>query len=330
MTRVRLTYDLVRAPPGAPERVDHPALYAAMLEQVTWADAHGFDAVCLGEHHGASNGYLCSPMIAAAVAAGRTTRLGIRLTALILPLHDPVRAAEDLATLDLVSEGRLLPVIGAGHQAGEFEAVGKRIGDRARLVEEYVAVLRRALGGEPFEWQGRRRRVTPRPVQDPLPIWLGGNSEAAARRAARIADGFMPAVPGLFATYRVECERLGRTPCEEEVGLPLFYLGLAEDPDDAWAKLGPYLVGGANFYMGLVGCPADPESFRAFSSAEALRASGLVAIWTPDECVDRARAMGPQGVLTLWPLFGGTPPELAWPSIELMAKRVIPQLAGAT
>ena len=121
MTRVRLTYDLVRAPPGAPERVDHPALYAAMLEQVTWADAHGFDAVCLGEHHGASNGYLCSPMIAAAVAAGRTTRLGIRLTALILPLHDPVRAAEDLATLDLVSEGRLLPVIGAGHQAGEFE-----------------------------------------------------------------------------------------------------------------------------------------------------------------------------------------------------------------
>jgi alkanesulfonate monooxygenase SsuD/methylene tetrahydromethanopterin reductase-like flavin-dependent oxidoreductase (luciferase family) len=328
MTRVRLTYDLVRASARAPLRTDHAALYAAMLEQVGWADAHGFDAVCLGEHHGAANGYLSSPMVAAAAVAGRTQRLGIRLTALILPLHDPVRAAEDLATLDLASAGRLLPVIGAGHQAAEFEAVGKRIGDRARLVEEYVAVLRRAFTGEPFEWQGRRRRVTPRPFQDPLPIWVGGNSEAAARRAARIADGFMPALPGLFAAYRAECERLGRTPCAEEAGLPLFYLGLAEDPDEAWAKLGPYLLGGANFYMGMVGNPADPESFSAFPSAEALRASGMIAIWTPDECVARARSLGPQGVLTLWPLFGGTPPELAWPSIELMAKQVIPRLAS--
>jgi alkanesulfonate monooxygenase SsuD/methylene tetrahydromethanopterin reductase-like flavin-dependent oxidoreductase (luciferase family) len=327
MTRVRLTYDLVRAPADAPARPDHAALYTAMLEQVSWADAHGFDAVCLGEHHGASNGYLCSPIVAAAAAAGRSRRLGIRLTALILPLHDPVRAAEDLATLDLASAGRLLPVIGAGHQAAEFEAVGKRIGDRARLVEAYVAVLRRAWSGEPFEWEGRRRRVTPRPCQDPLPIWLGGNSEAAARRAARIADGFMPAMPGLFETYRAECQRLGRTACTEEVGLPLFYLGLAEDPDDAWAKLGPYLLGGANFYMGMVGSPADPESFRAFPNAEALRASGMVAILTPDECVERARALGPRAVLTLWPLFGGTPPELAWPSIELMAKQVIPRLA---
>ena len=330
MTRVRLTYDLVRAPAGAPARADHAALYAAMLDQVAWADAHGFDGVCFGEHHGAANGYLCAPMVAAAAAAGRSRRLEIRLSALILPLHDPVRAAEDLAALDLASAGRLLPVIGAGHQAAEFEAVGKRIGDRARLVEEYVAVLRRAFSGEPFEWNGRRRRVTPRPCQDPLPIWLGGNSEAAARRAARIADGFMPAVPGLFPTYRAECERLGRTPCTEEVGLPVFYLGLAEDPDDAWAKLGPYLLGGVNFYMGLVGCPADPESFRAFPSAEALRASGLAAILTPDECVERAHALGPQGVLSLWPLFGGTPPELAWSQVELMAKQVIPRLAAAT
>src|SRR5207249_2051928 len=150
-------------------------------------------------------------------------------------------------TLDLVSAGRLLPVIGAGHQVAEFAAVGKQLGDRARLVEEYVAVLRRAFRGEPFEWEGRQRRVTPRPCQDPLPIWLGGNSEAAARRAARIGDGFMPAMPGLFATYRAECERLGRTACAEEVGLPLFYLGLAEDPDEAWAKLGSYLLAGVNF-----------------------------------------------------------------------------------
>jgi hypothetical protein len=77
----------------------------------------------------------------------------------------------------------------------------------------------------------------------------------------------------------------------------------------------------------MVGNPADPESFVAFPDAEALRASGMVAILTPDECVERARALGPQGVLTLWPLFGGTPPELAWPSIELMAKQVIPRLA---
>jgi hypothetical protein len=108
MTRVFLTYDLVRAGADAPARPDHPALYAAMLDQVAWADAHGFGGVQFGEHHGASNGYLSAPIVAAAAAAGRTRRLEIRIAALILPLHDPGRAAGG-ASLPPGSRGPCIP-----------------------------------------------------------------------------------------------------------------------------------------------------------------------------------------------------------------------------
>src|SRR4051812_3445368 len=89
-------------------------LYSAMLEHVAFADRHGFDRVLFSEHHDADDGYCPSPLVAAAAAAARTRRLKIRIQALILPLHDPLRVAEDAAILDIVSGGRLEIVIGAG------------------------------------------------------------------------------------------------------------------------------------------------------------------------------------------------------------------------
>ena len=94
MTMLGLRYDL-RAPDFA--GVSHAELYAACLEQCAWADARGFDVVALSEHHGVDDGFMAAPVTLAAAIAGRTRRLQINIAAVLVPLHDPVRLAEQLA-----------------------------------------------------------------------------------------------------------------------------------------------------------------------------------------------------------------------------------------
>src|SRR5690606_11944866 len=85
-------------------------LYRVALEQIAFVDQHGFDAAVLSEHHGVDDGYLPSPLAMAAAVAARTERVGIIIAALLVPLHDPVRLAEDLATVQVLSGGRLSAV----------------------------------------------------------------------------------------------------------------------------------------------------------------------------------------------------------------------------
>ena len=103
-----MRFDL-RAPPWGASPV---RLYRASLDMAAWADDLGFDLIRISEHHAAEDGYCPSPFVLAAAIAARTQRARLRLNALILPLRDPVRVAEDLAVLDLVSAGRIEAVIG--------------------------------------------------------------------------------------------------------------------------------------------------------------------------------------------------------------------------
>ena len=196
-----LSYDM-RAPDfGAPAR----DLYAAALDQVAWADELGFDVVGLGEHHASPDGYDPSPLILAAAMGARTKRIRLRTSVVLLPLYDPVKLAEDAAVVQLATGGRLLLGVGGGYRPAEFELFGKRLEDRWRVIGETIAFLRKAWTGEPFEWQGRQCRVTPRP-DPPPPILLGGGSAAAARRAAHIADDWFPPLePALWPPYREAC-----------------------------------------------------------------------------------------------------------------------------
>jgi alkanesulfonate monooxygenase SsuD/methylene tetrahydromethanopterin reductase-like flavin-dependent oxidoreductase (luciferase family) len=193
MALFSLRYDL-RCPPFASATPQELAETA--IEQCAWADALGFVSVTLSEHHGSDDGYLPSPLVLGGAIAARTRNLRLILGALIAPLHDPVRLAEDLAVLDLMSGGRVIPVLAGGYVAEEFRAFGRQLSERAELMDEIVPFLERAWTGEPFEHRGRTVRVTPRPAQQPRPpIWLGGSSRAAARRAARLADHFLPSLP---------------------------------------------------------------------------------------------------------------------------------------
>src|SRR5689334_17028474 len=165
MTRIGIRYDL-RVPPFA--TTTHAEMYAACLDQCAWADEHGFDFATVSEHHGVEDGYLPAPVTLAAAIAGRTRQMAISIAAVLIPLHDPVRLAEELAVLALASGGRVSVVAGLGYRPDEFEMAGVDRKARGRLTEEYVDVLRKAWTGEPFEWRGRMVRVTPVPPSAPM------------------------------------------------------------------------------------------------------------------------------------------------------------------
>jgi alkanesulfonate monooxygenase SsuD/methylene tetrahydromethanopterin reductase-like flavin-dependent oxidoreductase (luciferase family) len=146
MIMVGLRYDL-RVPPFG--NATHEDLYRACLDQAAYGEEHGFHTVVLSEHHGVSDGYMSAPLTLAAAIAGRTRRIMINIAAALVPLHDPVRFAEQVATIQLVSGGRLSFVAGAGYRAEEFEMAGIERKQRGRLLEEYVGVMRKAWSGEP-------------------------------------------------------------------------------------------------------------------------------------------------------------------------------------
>jgi len=323
MTYLVLKYDL-RAPAfGTPT----PELYRAAIEQCAWADRQGFGTLMLAEHHGSEDGYLPSPVALGCAIAAVTERMRIRVQAMILPFHDPLRLAEDLAVLDQISGGRAEITAAGGYVPAEFAMFGVDLKDRGRLVEESIQTLRQAWTGEPFDYRGRPARVTPRPVQSELPIALGGASRAAARRAARLeAAAFIPAMPELHELYADECSRLGRQPAPPEVMGPVF-LHVAEDPEAAWARIAPHALHETNAYgRWMQDSMGDQATYKPVEDAEALRRSGAYQVVTPEECLRIARELGPGGRLALHPLMGGMDPELGWESLRLVADRVLPHL----
>ena len=323
MTLFALRYDFRCSAGGASSQ----ELLAAALEQCEWADRNGFVSVTLSEHHGSPDGYLPSPMVVAGAIAARTQNIRLMLAALIAPLHDPVRLAEDLAIVDVISNGRLIPVLAAGYVESEFEMFGARLDERARVMDEIVPFLERAWTGEPFEHGGRELCVTPRPVQRPRPpIFMGGSSAAAARRAARLADHFLPSTPELFELFRAVRRALGTPDPGPLTATTGNFLHVAEDPDAAWAEIAPHALHEMNAYGRWSQAAGTSSPFRPVEDADELRATGAYPVLTPDEAIARARALGPSGTVMLHPLMGGMSPDLSWQSLRLIEAKVIPAL----
>jgi alkanesulfonate monooxygenase SsuD/methylene tetrahydromethanopterin reductase-like flavin-dependent oxidoreductase (luciferase family) len=296
-----ISYDM-RAPAfGAPAR----ELYAAALDQVAWADALGFDSVGLGEHHGSPDGYNPSPLILASALGARTKRILLRTAVVLAPLYDPIKLAEDAAVTQLATHALLLLGIGGGYRPSEFESFGKQLADRWRAVGETIEVLRLAWTGEPFTWQGRRCQVTPRP--DPLPpILLGGDTAAAARRAARIADGWFPPLePKLWPPYRDECLKLGKPdPGEYPKQGPIF-LWICKDTEKSWEQLVPHVLHQLRSYsewtIEAYGKPSGPYAKQV--TAETIRKSPAYQVLTPEGALALAESLGTNSVLYLNPLL---------------------------
>lgn len=320
---VQLSFNLVSSPSG----MRKPDLIAVALEQVAWADDKGFDIVEMAEHHGSDCGYLPSPIVLGAAFAARTKNMRLCPT-VVAPFYDPVRLAEDLCMLDNISDGRVEVIVIGGWVPSEFEMYGVSANDRGPLIEKTLEVLRCAFDGRPFEFDGRRGRVTPKPASPQGPkIFIGGGVKATARRAAQYGDGFFPMThaTGYASLYRELCAEFGKEP-GPVINCPVQNIHLAHDPDQAWAKIAGYAMECNNFYTNAAQATTQDLPLQDAESVDELRRQGLFPVMTPDECIAYCRAL-PEGTrIMLQPVLGGMPPEISWESLELWANAVLPAL----
>ena len=299
--------------------------YKATVDMAAYADEHGFDIVTLEEHHGADNGWSPSPLITAGLIFGRCPRISISLSALLVPLHDPLRIAEDIAVLDLASGGRFSFIAGLGYRPSEYAQHGKSWADRGKLMDEALEVMLKAWTGESFEYRGTTVKVTPRPLTQPHPfVMVGGTSKPAARRAARLGLPLSPAasIPELEAYYYEQCKEHGTQGFCSSPMEGFFHTFVHEDPDQAWATLGKHFLHEATTYAGWQTPDIKSAVHSHATTAEELRAEGIYRVLTPDECV----ALGADAVFALHPLIGGMPIDDAWQSLTLFAEKVAPRL----
>lgn len=307
-------------------------MYAEYLAQIERAEAAGFGSVWLTEHHFCEDGYTPSPLVIAGAIGARTSRMRIGTNLIVLPLHDPVRIAEDAATLSLLTGGRFDLGVGIGYRQLEFEAFGRELKHRPSLMEDAVEVIRRGWRGEPVNYHGKRHSlgdlaITPRPEAVPG-LYIGGMVEPAIERAARIGDGFLSTGGIGLDEYVAALERQGRDPAEGRIVLGCWAL-VTDDPQAEAERAGPHALYQANEYIRW-GAFGPPDQVPPFPDAATALDQGLYEIWTPAEAVDKLSALMeryPQIVdIHFWAQLPGEPASSGDRRIEVMAEKVLPQL----
>lgn len=167
---------------------------ARVAEQLGFADLWVSDHVCHPAAQTYPSPYLLDPLLTLGWGGAVTDRIGLGTSVLVLPLHEPLWTAKALASLDVMSGGRLTVAVGAGWSAAEYAAVGQAFHDRGARLDEIIDVLRTCWRDDPASFEGRHYRfhdirVVPQPAR-PIPLWVGGGSEAALRRGIAKGDGF--------------------------------------------------------------------------------------------------------------------------------------------
>ncbi|MSV88534.1 MAG: LLM class flavin-dependent oxidoreductase [Actinobacteria bacterium] len=323
-----MIFDLRHPPEFATSGRD---LYRAALDMCRWADERGFARIGLGEHHQAPDGYLPTPLLVASAIGACTRAVRVRISILLAPLYDPIRLAEEIAVADLCLGGRLDVGLGVGYVEDDFVMFGVDYRRRGRLLDELVPILRQAFTGEPFEYRGTTVRVTPRPVQDPMPLFIGGASKRGIERAVQLGDGyFPPGMPAGWRRYRRRLLELGRTdPGDYPQRGPIFLWVTTEPKEEVWARLAPHMRHQIDSYAawttGAYGRPSGP--FVPSRDIDSLRQGGAYDVVTPDEAIELAQRLGPEGELTFNPLLAGIDPGAAWKMLELVDREVLPALA---
>lgn len=188
----------------------------AVMEIAAAAESAGFDNVSVTEHPFPEDEWMrtgghhaLDPFVALSFAAAATTRLRLQTNLVVVPYRNPFLCAKSVASLDRLSRGRFVFGVGAGYLAPEFEALGVDFSNRNELTDEYLQAMKRAWSEEGITAKGsgyaaEGHTAKPNPDQMPHPpIWIGGNSKRAIRRAVELADGWMPMVtPEKFSARR--------------------------------------------------------------------------------------------------------------------------------
>lgn len=328
-------YSSIADPPSGENlalRVDEVVAEAKLAESV------GFDSCFFGEHHQDRDGFLPSPLIVSAAVAAQTTTLNLGTSVILLPLHHPVHLAEDVITLDIVSRGRFILGVGLGYQPVDFRTFDIAIEQRVSRFEEEIEIIRQCWSGERFSFSGEHFNlddltITPKPYSDPPPpLWIGASRTPGARRAGRIADGFVagPSTDlentiALTSAYQRAAEDAGKEPV-----LCLMRDGwVAPTRAEAERVYGPEVIDAYKYYWrnGL-------NEFRQYTEESQINIDNLgpdrLILGEPQEVVDEfhrwKEATGADYfLLRLRHAHSGGPPhERIMEAIQLFGEEVIP------
>lgn len=317
-------FDLRNPPRWA---TDPARLYAFTLEMCAEADALGCHSIWVSEHHGFDDGYLPQPLTMSAAIAARTRRARIGTAIMIAPLHHPVAIAEQAAIVDLVSGGRLELGLGAGYRLPEFDLFGADIDQRYAETDGRVLELRRLWGSD---------RITPAPLQQRVPIWLGYQGPRGARRAGVLGEGLLSVDTALWPTYRDALAEGGHPPSSARMagGLSAW---VSEDPEADWPVVSEHLAEQMNSYRRYmvegtdqpVPRPVDPERMRNEDPAKGSLRSFMLG--TPEELASRIHASvgdAPVETVFLWASIAGMSEDMVAAHVRTICTRLAPLLAA--
>jgi len=309
-------------------RRDRHRLYEEWLERLAWSETLGIDSVWLTEHHLFEDEYLSQPLVFAAAIAARTKTMRIGTGILQAPLRPAIDIAEQAATVDIVSGGRMELGLGAGYRVPEWQAFGADGSRRFELLEERAREVRRL-------WDSGE--ATPRPVQARPPIWIGGEGPRGARIAGRLGEGLLALKPELLGIYEGALRKAGHDQVTPLMG-SCANLILSDDPESAWPRIAPHLAHQWQTYFdyaaegrdGEKPPVADPDQLRKREGPPMLPDFDVV---TPGEAFERIAPWVvplPAEHLYFWGSIGGMPDDLVTRHVELLAGELAPRLRGLT
>lgn len=296
-------YGLLTAqrPPDANRNYEQ--VYDETVQLAQLAEEHGFDVVWTSEHHFFDDGYSPSVLPLSAALAEATSTIDIGTGIALAPLYDPVRLAEDAATVDLLSGGRFRLGLANGYMDREFDVFGVDKSTRGTRVVETIELCRRAwqegsfsFNGELFEYDDLR--VEPTPPEGGPDIYLGGTSEHAVERAVRRADGHIGIVyydeahsyRSSFDQFTDNVDRMsGRVDDEFTVAL-MQYTHVHEDDETAWDQLRPSLIYSRQKYAEHAdGRDASRWELESMTDADLQRLRNGALVGDPNTIIERLR-----------------------------------------
>lgn len=325
-------------------------IYAEHIAQAEYAEALGYDTVWTTEHHFAEDGWSPSllPILSAIGARTRTIRIGTFI--IVLPFHHPVRVAEDAATVDIISNGRLDLGLGQGYWVSEFDSFGISRRQRASRLREGTEIIDRCFREENFSYDGKYFTLSdielnPRPIQQPgPPIWVAAMAENTVRRVAQ--QGYHLAGSGgadLQWFYDDELTKLGKDPNDYKIS-QLRAVYVAETREQAWDDCEQYLHYMMTLYdrrykeaddmawgSAVMSAPQVPPPGELRHAKDISFFNAPLIVGTPADAIaeiERYSAETRVTHLCMWMQMAGMPTEKARRSMALFAKEVMPHFRG--
>jgi alkanesulfonate monooxygenase SsuD/methylene tetrahydromethanopterin reductase-like flavin-dependent oxidoreductase (luciferase family) len=306
------------------------------LEEAIYGEELGFDSVWLEEHHSIHNHYWPSPLMALAGIAARTTRVQLGTDIVVLPFYHPVRAAEDMAMLDVISGGRAIFGAAIGYRPPEFELYDVSLHNRGARYVEMLKIIRALWTQDDVDYDGRffkiKGHIEPRPT-NPIPIWLGGWGVLSLKRAAQLGDAWVPGPTANLEKllnaqkqYHSFLTGVGKKP--EDVPTPLTReVVIAETREQAWELAEKYvMVNYRDEYGGGWKHPLIGSEDQTPVALDSLSQDRFI-VGNPDDCISIIKhfveTFGVDHLICRL-YFAGMPHDHIMTELKLLSREVFP------